>query len=173
MNITGRMNMIGENRRKKMNNKEYNAQLFLDIKQFAADWITKVVSKQKKYQNRLLQVLDELIPSDLTDEDLQNGVGNGFLPQTRFTSYDNALMDYMTEIEYEHDFICLSKKGYNDLCCALRIAGDIYTEPQGGVMGYCVGDLKKVINDGNAEQINKNFILSNIMNSPNNTLIYL
>ena len=124
----------------------------LKIKEFATEWITKVVAKRKDYAQRLLDVIDELIPENIGEYDPYSILGA--------KNWDEAEGDYgclatlCDELFGKHreincsSFWWYTDKACDDVVCTLRVAVDLLIEQSGGVFGYTVGDLRKVF-DGN------------------------
>lgn len=123
----------------------------ISIKTFAQTWISKVVSKKKDYCRRLNNIIDDLIPSNIEEYDPW-----GILD---IDDWDRGIyygMGYrLRELFYEGYFI--SKKAQNDIECAIRIGIDLYINQSGGVVGYTVGDLRKVFDGNIPEEISKSF----------------
>jgi hypothetical protein len=123
----------------------------LKIKKFAAGWCGKVVAKRKDYREKLLSAIDDLLPdnNEYDPYDILNckNWDDGeecYDEYSRRTNYHSCLSDRCRELIEWENIYGLTKKGQNDLICALRIATDLIIEASGGVVGYTVGDLKKV-----------------------------
>jgi hypothetical protein len=134
----------------------------IKIKKFAVGWCGKVVSKRKDYREKLLNAIDDFLP-DSKDYDPYNILncknwddGEEYHDEyLRRTNYHSCLSDRCRELIEWENIYGLTKKGQNDLICALRIATDLIIEASGGVVGYTVGDLRKMFDGTIPDWINK------------------
>ena len=109
----------------------------IEIKKFAKNWITNIVAKRKDYRDKLCNAVDDLIPDEkdydhydiLKCKDWDHG-------EEYFDGH--CLSDRCKELIEWENIYCLTKKGQNDLICALRIAVDLLIAQSGGVVGYTV-----------------------------------
>lgn len=125
-----------------------------EIKVFSINWIRKVVSKKKKYQQKLIEVVEDLFPDNIGEWDTWGMLGcrdwdyGEEYTERGKTHWHCSLSNRLREIiEIEDDFF-LTEKAKNDIMCTIRIATDLLVNPSGGVVGYTVGDIKKAY-DGN------------------------
>ncbi len=44
----------------------------LQLRKFAINWITKVIAKRKDYREKLLSIIDDIIPEDIEQHDAYN-----------------------------------------------------------------------------------------------------
>lgn len=121
----------------------------LQLRKFAINWITKVIAKRKDYREKLLSIIDDIIPEDIEQHDaycvlesLDWDWGNG-----RYYGFGNLLVHYWDGF-YDGTF---TEKVKTDISCAFRIGIDLYIKQSGGVAGFTVGDLRKVF-DNNIPQ---------------------
>ena len=137
----------------------------MKIKSFASNWITKVVAKRKDYGQRLLDVLEELFPNNMAEYDPYDMLsckdwdwGESYQENGR-TRYWAGMGDRLTELIEWDDYNTwnLSKTGKNEFICSIRIAIDLLVEQSGGVVGYTVGDLRKVFDGNIPEEIASTF----------------
>ncbi|MCL5990554.1 MAG: hypothetical protein M1419_00425 [Bacteroidetes bacterium] len=145
------------------------SKLLLKVKDFAKDWITKVVSKKKSYQDKLLDALEMIIP-DCEFED-KRGDARYFHECYFRKGFDSALIEFMEE--YSPDYFGISKKGHNDLTNALRIGGDFFIWRGAGVLGYTVGDLFKVFDGNLPKEVRKYFYMTRLKKADLNDIIRL
>lgn len=132
------------------------AEKALEIKKFCTAWITKVVSKNKAYQQRLIAAIDDLFPNDIAEYDGYSMLdckdwddGEEYFDEwSGRKKWHCGMGDRMRELIEWDNIFSLTKKGQTDLTCTIRIAIDLLIEQSGGVVGYTVGDLRKVF-DGN------------------------
>lgn len=129
----------------------------LEIREFSIKWINKVVGKKKVYKQKLIDAVDELFPEDIAEGDCYDMLdcknwdeGEAYFDSDNRKRWWGCLGDRLRELEWEDSFN-LTKKGYSDLSCTLRVAVDLLIKQSGGVMGYKVGDLRKVY-DGSIPQ---------------------
>lgn len=121
----------------------------LKIREFSINWITKVVAKRKDYRERLLDAINEVIP-DETGHDPYSFLSADTWDSGKYGGLGCLCDDWFGKYRAEtgSPFWHLTDYACNDLICTLRIAIDLYIEQSGGVVGYTIGDLRKVF-DGN------------------------
>ena len=132
-----------------MEDKTMNNEQALQLREFAIKWITKVIAKRKDYREKLLAIIDNIIPEDIEQHDAYNvlecrdwSCGND-----RYNGFGDLLFDYWDGF-YDGTF---SEKVKTDISCAFGIGIDLYIKQSGGVVGFTVGDLRKVF-DNNIPQ---------------------
>lgn len=120
----------------------------LQLRKFAIDWITKVIAKRKDYHEKLIRIVDDIIPEDINEHDAYNVLEceNWDSGNERYYGFSDMLYEYWNDF-----YPTVTKKVKTDISCAFRIAIDLYIEQSGGVVGYTVGDLRKVF-DNNIPQ---------------------
>ena len=124
----------------------------LQLRKFAIDWITKVIAKRKDYHEKLIRIVDDIIPQDISEEcdtycvlscvDWDSGVNN-------FYGFGDLLDEYWDGFY----FTVFTQKVKNDIACAFRIGIDLHIEQSGGITGFTVGDLRKVFDNNIPEFI--------------------
>ena len=121
----------------------------LQLREFAINWITKVIAKRKDYREKLLAIIDDIIPEDIEQHDAYNVLEciNWDSGNDRYYGFDDLLVDYWDGF-YDRTF---TEKVKTDISCAFRIGIDLYIKQSGGVVGFTVGDLRKVF-DNNIPQ---------------------
>lgn len=126
----------------------------IQIREFSEEWIKKVVSKQKRYQGRLIECLRDFIPEDENWDSFdilrcENwDYGESYIDYYQNTRSWPGLGDRVRQLIEWDNIYGFTNKAQTDFICTLRVAVDLLIEQSGGVVGYTVGDLKKVF-DGN------------------------
>lgn len=126
----------------------------LQIRKFAINWVTKVIAKRQNYREKLLAIIDDIISEDIGEYDAYNVLeckdwdrGN-----KGYYGFSDMLYDYWDGF-YSKVF---TEKVKTDISCAFKIAIDLYIELSGGVIGFTVGDVRKVF-DNNIPQFVQDF----------------
>lgn len=112
----------------------------IQLKKFCIAWIRKVVSKNKAYQDRLISAIEDLFPDDISHWDPYSILDIEDWDRGEY----GGMGDRLKELNEWENTWNLTKKGQNDLSCAIRIGIDLLIKQSGGVVGYTVGDLRAV-----------------------------
>jgi len=117
-----------------------NTEQILKIRQFSIDWITKVVATRRDYRERLIGVIDDLFPENIFEYDPYGMLDVENWDNGKYGGMGDRLTDL---VEYDNIYE-LTKKAQSDISSTIRIAIDIFIKQSGGVVGFTIGDLKKM-----------------------------
>lgn len=137
----------------------------LELKKFCIAWITKVVSTRKSYQQKLINAIEDLFPDDIERYDGYSmldvadwdNVEEHIDPNTGRKHRYCGMGDRLKELNEWENIWDLTKKGQNDLSCTIRIGIDLLIYQSCGVVGYTVGDLRRVFDGKIPDDILKQF----------------